>query len=252
MRPLCLVLTLTILLAAVIEHVFIWVVFGPPDWQQTIGHDLRLYTDQVQTVLAGGPWYHDRQLHGPYVIEWGDILYPPVAILFFAPWIVLPFALWLAIPTVVAGYLIRTWRPAPWSWVVMALCILWPFTLLKILSGNPSLWVIMLVALGIRSGWPSAFILLKPSFAPFALIGIRERLWWTIAVGLVVLSLPFAGLTLQYPRVLLDSRSGDGIFYSIADLPMVMIPVVAWLARRDQGARARASILIRSPRRAES
>lgn len=233
-RPFCLVLALTILAAAVVEHVFIWVVFGPPDWGQTIGHDLRLYTGQVQTVLGGGPWYHDRQLHGPYLIEWGDILYPPVTILFFAPWIVLPFVLWLAIPTVVVGYVVREWRPKPWAWVVIALCILWPFTLLKILSGNPSLWVVMLVALGIRFRWPAAFILLKPSFLPFALIGIRSRWWWVVAIALVVLSVPFAALTLQYPQVILDSRSSDGILYSIADLPMVMIPVIAWFARTRQ------------------
>jgi hypothetical protein len=228
-RPIAFALTSVLLVLAAIE--LIWGVYGPPNWRAALGHDLRLYTDQVQTLLAGGPWYHDRQLHGPYPIEWGDILYPPVAALFFAPWIVLPLALWFAIPIGLTSYLIAEWRPRPATWVPMALCILWPSTLLKVISGNPSLWVMLLVALGLRYRWPSALILLKPSFLPLAFMGIRSRGWWVAAGALGVLSLPFLGLTLQYPQVLLDSRSSEGIGYSLADLPMVLIPAIAWLGR---------------------
>jgi hypothetical protein len=70
--------------------------------------------------------------------------------------------------------------------------------------------------------------LLKPSLAPFALAGIKSRAWW---VGLVVLglaSLPFLADTLLWPRVVLDA-SGGGILYSLSNVPLMLIPGVAWL-----------------------
>jgi hypothetical protein len=228
-RPFAVSITVAVITLAAVELAF--GIYGPPNWRAAIGNDLRLYAEQVQIALAGGPWYHDRQLHGPYAIEWGDILYPPVTILFFAPWVMAPFAAWLAIPLGVTGFFISRWRPGPWAWVLIALCILWPSTLLKAISGNPSLWVMMLVALGLRYGWPAALILLKPSFLPFALIGVRSKPWWIAAAGLGVFSLFFLAPTIQYPQVILDARSPEGLGYSLADVPMVLIPAIAWFWR---------------------
>jgi hypothetical protein len=219
-----------ILAIAAIELVY--GVFGPPNWRQGIGGDLTYYANLASRLFTGHGWYVDRQLHGPWQINFTDeVLYPPAAAWLFAPFIVLPVGALLLIAIAVMVLLIRSWRPAPWTWPLMALCLAWPLTLLKGISGTSTVFVMMGVGLGLRYRWPSVFILLKPSFLPLALIGIRSRGWWIGLGVLVLLSLPFLGDTLLYPKVMADSRSSEGIFYSLVDLPMILIPIIAWLGR---------------------
>lgn len=53
--------------------------------------DYTLYMDATQRVVAGGSFYPAEQLvGGPWVLEWGAILYPPVALAWFVPWSFLP------------------------------------------------------------------------------------------------------------------------------------------------------------------
>jgi hypothetical protein len=74
-------------------------------------------------------------------------------------------------------------------------------------------------------------IAFKPSFAPFLLIGVRRRSWW-LAMGLVaVLSLAMLSEWLRYVTVLQNLES-PGILYSLGDLPLLVVPVIAWAARR--------------------
>ena len=127
--------------------------------------------------------------------------------------------------------LMAHWRPAPWTWPLMALSILWPQTPLKVITGNPGMWIAAAVALGLRYGGPGALILLKPSFAPLALIGIRHRSWWLVAGGIALASLPFETLNLTYLSTILDAR-GQSILYSLPDLPLTLIPLVAWAGRQ--------------------
>ena len=100
--------------------------------------------------------------------------------------------------------------------------------------------------LGLRFRGPAVAILLKPSFLPLALIGIRSRSWWLGLGILALLSLPFLGDTLIYPKVMADSRNPDGILYSIADLPTMLIPVIAWLGRQRNPSRKRADPRVRT------
>jgi hypothetical protein len=118
---------------------------------------------------------------------------------------------------------------------LLAFCLIWPTTLLKGMSGNSSLMVMIAVALGLRFGGPGILAILKPSLAPFALIGSKRRSWWIAGGILVLLSLPFIAETLAYPRVILDSHSPDGLLYSAWDLPLLLIPVIAWLGRTRPG-----------------
>lgn len=224
----CYALTVAILCLGTIELAYGW--FGPPAWRLNTG-DLTIYTDATQRVLSGGSWFLERQVHGPYPLAFGDVLYPPVAALFFVPWLVLPGWTFVAIPVLMVGWSVVTSRPAPWAWPLIALCLAWPLGLLKVVSANPNVWVAAFVALGLRYRWPGALVLLKPSFLPLALIGIRSRSWWLTAAALGVLSLPFLGETLMYPRVALNAQ-GAGLLYSAGDLPTVLIPVVAWWGRR--------------------
>jgi hypothetical protein len=64
------------------------------------------------------------------------------------------------------------------------------------------------------------------------LFGIRQRSWWIGLAVFVVFCLPFGGLWLQWVRTVVDSRGG-GVLYSILEAPMLALPLVAWLGRRD-------------------
>jgi hypothetical protein len=229
-RPLAVGLTTVLLALFALELWYGWTAMG---WSMAWGDDFQTVVDSAQRLFTGQPYYLDRQVHGPYPHGQTDVLYPPVTMFLFAPFIVVPFVVYVVIPIIVIGWLVYQWQPAPWSWPLMALCLVWPMTPLKTIAGNPSLYAALFVGLGLRYRWPGVFVLLKPSFGPLALIGIRDRGWW-IGLGLLVLgSLPFIALTLQWPTVALDAQ-GTGLLYSLADLPMALIPILAWLGRRRQ------------------
>lgn len=203
-------------------------------WANAIGGDLTYYASLARMLFTTGHWFPDKELHGPWLILHSgplDVLYPPAVAWIFAPFIWLPVGVLLALVIGVNLWLIRDWRPAPWTWPLMALCVLWPLTLLKGIGGTSSLFVMMALALGLRYRWPSVFILLKPSLFPFALLGIRSKWWWVGLAVLGLMSLPFLRETLLYPQVILDSRNPDGALYSLTDVPMMAIPVIAWLGR---------------------
>jgi hypothetical protein len=192
--------------------------------------DLAVLTNATQRLIDGESWYLERQLHGPYERAFGEILYPPVVAWFIVPWLVLPSWTFIAIPAAIVAWHVVSVRPAPWTWPLIAFGLTFPITLVHAAYANPTTWMVALVALGLRFGWPSALVLLKPSLLPFALVGIRSRGWWLCATVLAFASLPFLGETLDYPRILLDWRGGD-LLYSLQSLPVMLVPVVAWLGR---------------------
>ena len=155
----------------------------PRPLEQPFGVDFILYRDAAARWLAGGPYFEPYQLAGPYPITAGDVLYPPVALWLFVPFTVLPAVLWWVIPVAVTAWAIWRLRPMPAWWPLIALCIAWPTTLLKTWTGNPVLWSVTAMALGVVFWWPSVFVLLKPSLFPFALFGANRRSWWLGARG---------------------------------------------------------------------
>lgn len=200
---------------------------GPPAWR--VGYpDLTVYTDATRRLLGGGGWFLARQMNGPYAIVQGDVLYPPVAAWFFAPWLVLPPWTFSAIPVAITAWAVWQLRPAPWTWPLIALCVMWPMVPLKTLRLNPSVWLMAATAMGLLYRWPGAFIALKPSLLPFAVIGIRSRGWWAAAALLVLASAPVVADTLRYPGVVLNAQGG-GLMYSLPDVPFLLIPIFAWL-----------------------
>lgn len=199
-------------------------------WTRVWFNDLQVYRDATARLLAGDGWYLQRQLGGPYQIQFGDVLYPPATAWFFMPWLVLPAWTFSAVPLGIVAWFVGTARPAAWTWPVMALCLVFPVTLVYIAYANPTIWIAAFVALGLRFAWPGVLVLLKPSLAPFALIGIRSRGWWIGMVLLGLASLPFLAQTLDYPRILLDSR-GSSLLYSGTSVPILALPIVAWLGR---------------------
>jgi hypothetical protein len=201
------------------------------------GNDFEYYVAVAQRWYTTGVLYDAEQLAGPYVaLTGGSVLYPPLFLYLFVPFIVLPGFLYWAIPLGIVGAHVALARPAWWAWPVMALLLFAPRSQAIIIWGNTGMWVMAIVALGLRFAWASPFVMFKPTFAPFALIGIRRRSWWVglavlLAACLVMLPLWFDYVTAMRNNV------GDwppGILYSPPDYLLILVPVVAWLARRDR------------------
>jgi hypothetical protein len=228
-----LVLTGAILVVLVCElTVVVPTVMGRPG---AMGVDLHLYQGAARSWLAGDGFYHIRQLAGPYQIAGsdtlggGDVLYPPVILWLLAPFTVLPELLWWDIPAAVFAWAIWRLRPARWAWPLLALGATLPFNLDVVVRGNPVIWIAAALAVGCVVTGPAVLVLLKPSLFPFALMGANRRRWW-FALGLLALAgLPFGFLWIDWIHALLNS---DGsLLYSVREVQVLAIPLVAWAAR---------------------
>lgn len=227
-----------------IPAVFVLAVPHPLD--QPLGVDFDLYRDVTIRWLHGGPYFEPYQVAGPYEIRAGDVLYPPVALWLFAPFAIagtgglLAVALavaWWAIPLAVTAAVVWRLRPHPLAWPLLALCVSNPTTLLKIWTGNPVMWSMAAMALAVlstRTRFAGPFVLLKPSLAPFALFGVRQRSWWLGLAVLLVASVPFGALWADWVTSVLNSRGG-GLLYSVLEIPLLLLPLVAWLGRTRRG-----------------
>ena len=213
---------------AVAEAVFI----VPIMHYAPVAGDLALYLDATRRWIAGGPFYPPDQLAGPYLVYNGAhaILYPPTAILLFAPFLVLPVFLWWAIPVSIVGWAIVRHRPSPVGWALVALGVADPLLWSGIQTGNPGLWVMAAVALGTHYGWPAVAVFIKPSVFPFALIGVRGRAWWIAFAAGLLLSLPFLPMFPDWIASMVNARGPrSGLLYSSLDVLGLSIPVVAWV-----------------------
>lgn len=205
---------------------------GPVDHLANPGTDYRIYMDAAERVMAGGLWYPDWQLAGPYDIDRGPVLYPPSSIGFFLAATFLPTILWWAIPLAIVAGVVLACRPRPWTWPLLVMGLLYGNTIGLVLAGNPVMWAVAALALGTRYGWPAAFVLIKPSLAPFALFGIRSLDWWRVAVLFALLALLTLPLWPDYLTTL-DNMRGEraGLLYSIRDVPFMLVPLLAWAGR---------------------
>jgi hypothetical protein len=199
-------------------------------WTSNLGGygavDYDLYMNATRRWLEGGSFYQPYQLSGPYPITPGDILYPPIALVLFTPFVFVPAALWWIVPLGVVGWSIWKLRPGPTLWPFMAICVAWPPTLVKVVTGNPVIWVVAAVALGALFRWPYVGVLLKPSLFPFALLGVRSRRWW-LALGVFVLAcVPFGAMWAAWVTTILNSEGG-GLAYSAQEIPMLLLPLIA-------------------------
>jgi hypothetical protein len=200
---------------------------------EMVGHDHRLYMDATLQWLAGGPFYPEWQLTGTYTDNAWPILYPPQALFLFVPFTVLPAFLWYAIPILITAWVVVGFRPQTWTWPVMlGLFALWPMQWLSYVYGTPTMWLVAALAAGLRWGWPGALILVKPSLLPLALVGITRRGWWFTVAALFVGGVLFAGMTVDWVRSVMNlSGPRSGVLYSLENLPMMLVPIVAWLGR---------------------
>ncbi len=226
-----LTLTGVLLVGFALEFAWLWGYIGS---QAAIGTDHAFYQKIGEHWLDTGQFYLPHQLAGPYIIKTDvDVLYPPIAIPFFAALHWLPFPLWWILPLGVVAIVIWRFRPAPWTWAILALLLAWPRGVSNLIYGNSDMWVMAAIAWGLAAGWPAAFVLLKPSVAPLALVGIRHRSFWIGLAVLAVASLFVLDLWREYLTAIRDSDAQW--YWSLDDSPPLFLPVVAWLGRRDGG-----------------
>jgi hypothetical protein len=232
LRPVLYLATAVILLLTLVQ----WAAYSDPTVLAiNEAADFQLYHDATARWFHGGSFYEPYQVAGPYEVMRGDILYPPPALILFVPFLFLPAVLWWAIPIAVTIWAIVRLRPDPIAWPVMAICLWFPNTGIKLLTGNPVLWSLAAIALGTIYYWPAVFVAIKPTLAPIALFGSWTRNWWIAAAGFAASSLLFLPMWPDFIAVIRNARHPAGVLYSIGELPMLLIPVVAWLARPTIG-----------------
>jgi hypothetical protein len=205
---------------------------GP--WGGMVGWDYAHYLDATRRWLDVGSPYLPQHVAEAFTFHDMAFMHPPLALWLFAPFLVLPAPAWWLLPAAVIALAVWQWRPAPLASIYIALALCLPRTWEKILVGNTDLWVAAALALGLRLGWPAALIVLKPSFAPLALVGVRHRGWWATCGLLAVLGLVLAPLWGQYLAVVGNARFLD-VGYTFGNIGFVAIPLVAWAARRRSG-----------------
>jgi hypothetical protein len=194
-----------------------------------IGVDFHQYLGHVERWQTTGQLYLPHQLAGPTQVMDGDPLYPPTILWLLLPFRVLPEAIWWLVPsTIIVGTLVRL-RPAPWTWPLLAIVALWPRTPALFLYGNPGMWMVAFICLALWRPWAGPLILLKPSLAPFALLGFGRRSWFIALAVVLVGSIPFGSLWVDYVTVL--RNSSVPLTYSLLDLPLTLAPVIAYLGR---------------------
>lgn len=204
-----------------------------PRFADSAGYDFHIYRDAAERWLGGGPFYYPEQFAGPYVTLSGHIMYPPPTLLLFVPFVWLPAIFWWAIPIAIVAAAVWRLRPTMWAWPLMAACLGWPYSVELLYTGNPLLWIVAAMALATR--WPAAsvLILLKPSLAPFALLGVRHRSWWIALGAFALVSSAFLPMWGDWLRVVLNARGPfSGPLYSVKDLPFMAFPLLAWVASR--------------------
>lgn len=200
--------------------------FGAP------GSDFGIYRDAATRWLHGGFFYYPEQLAGPYVALGGHVMYPPPTLLLFAPFTVLPAFLWWALPVGIVVWRVVTLRPSAWGWAGIAACLAWPMGLEMIYTGNPVIWVVAALALATRWPWVSVLVFAKPSLFPFAFVGARHRSWWLALGACALISGLFLPMWPDWIAAVLNARGQfSGPLYSLRDVPLLLVPLVAWAAR---------------------
>ena len=242
--------TVVLLVCALIEAWIVLSSVSPSDG--TIGLDLHFYQANTTSWLAGDGFYRAGQLAGPYVVADGDAMYPPTVLLLLVPFTVgVPAVLWWAIPLGIAAATIVWVRPARWAWPVLLAIFVYHRTWMILVFGNPAMWALAALSVGAVWRWPAALAVLTLTFAPFALLGVRDRRWWLTAAVLVAVSVPFGAMWIDFAHVLLWAQSPHGFEYTLGEWPIAIALLVVVRSgtrpRRSIGRGAPAQVVPASP-----
>jgi len=212
----------------------VWTFAAPGFPTVDIGH----YLDASRRWLETGTPYLAHEVAGGFDYSPLTFLHPPIALLLFAPFLVIPVQLFWILPIAFLVAFVVLCRPAAWAWPLIGGALLWHQTAVAIVAGNSDLWVAAFIAGGLWVGLPAVLVIVKPSLLPFAIVGVRERSWWIAAGVVAAVSLLFGRLWLDWIQVVLHAPGG--LTYSLLSLPLMLLPIVAWLARTRELPSARA------------
>lgn len=200
----------------------------------TTNADHEIYYQAALRIREGGPVYPPFQLEGPYTVHQLPELYPPPTIFgLIVPMSFLPAAAWWILPLAIIVGVVVAYRPTLEGWALILLCLSIERTWVSIAAGNPVMYVAAAMAIATRWRWVSIFALLKPTLAPFALLGIRSRAWWVALGAFAVVSLAMLPLWLDYLIAIRNLRTSD-VLYLVDNIPLVVIPLIAWQSSRDR------------------
>lgn len=202
-----------------------------PNPATSIGIDYELYVTAARRWLETGAFYQPYQLVGPYpVIGNAEVLYPPIILWLLVPFTILPAILWWAIPVGLTVVAIARMRPAAWSLAVAGGISTTHAVQAPLFWGTPVIWLAPAVAWGLLLGWPAVAVMIKPTLAPFALVGLtRPRAFIVGAIGFAVLALPFTTMWLDWLTAI---RNSDlGLLYAYTQNMLLVVPVITWLGR---------------------
>jgi hypothetical protein len=194
-------------------------------WSFGLGYDQHTYMAAARDWMAGQGFYEPYQITGPYAIQAREILYPPSLLALLVPFSFLPEPLWVIVPLAITVAIVYSWRPSFLGLLLIGVCLAAPSSFGLYLFGNPGMWAVAAVALATRYG-VGPLVLVKPSFFPFAAVGIRTRGWWVTMIAGVA----FAALTLpmwpDYLSVMSNIRDPDPL-YAVWTIPMMLVPLIA-------------------------
>ena len=196
--------------------------------REYLGLDIHHYLQATQRWLDTGSPYLASEVAGPYEYQPESFLHPPISLLLFAPFLVVPLPLWW-VPLPLVAWCIYAWKPAPWTWPIMAALTAFPPHHISIIVGNSDMWVLGGVALGLRFGFPALVVVVKPSLFPFLLAGARHRSFWLGIPVVILLCLPFGSLWIDWMHVILNAPAS--LFYSVGAVTLMLVPVVAYVGR---------------------
>jgi hypothetical protein len=204
------------------------------------GADYGVYMEAARRFLAGGGFYASWQFDASVTdISLHSTVYPPIGLLLFVPFSLLPPPAWWIVPLGTIAYVARRQCRTDWQRVALLAALVSPSSITALVAGNGTLWVAAAVVAGNRWGWPAAFIVLKPSLAPWALVGIRSRGWWIVMTVLVVVSLAMPPMWFDWVTVISAWRAAPAYLPSTLSLELAML----WFATRRPLARSYAKAL---------
>lgn len=210
----------------------LWTLASDPSYRSLWGVDRAIYVTAAQRWLTGGSFYHSWQLSGTYDVLRGAVLYPPVSLWLFVPASFVPAVAWRLVPLIVIAAVIAHHRPAWWTWPLIAAFLGFQWSVMIFASANPTLWIAAIVALGTIWTGPSVAVLVKPTLAPFALIGAGRRRWWIAFAVFAALCVPFGAMWIDWVHVIANARGWRvGPLYSLGDVPWLLVPVIARIGR---------------------
>lgn len=116
----------------------------------------------------------------------------------------------------------------PGEWRRCSSCLLY-----RLNTGNPLLWIVAALALATRWRWMSVLVLAKPSLLPFASFRVGDRRWWLALAASAFISALFLPMWPDWIRAVLNARGPfSGLLYSLKNVPVMAIPLVAWAGRQ--------------------